>query len=138
MVLDGGLEIKKIMIVDDLPEVTYTVKFGLEKMNSDYNVTRVDSGKKCLELLKNNQIPDLILLDIMMPEMNGWEVAKLLKDNIKWREIPVIFLTATEDETSKITGKIIAEDFIEKPFEIAELTKKIDIVFEKNTKKSKN
>jgi two-component system sensor histidine kinase/response regulator len=125
------MHIKKIMIVDDLPEVTYTVKYGLEKLNPDFDVTRVESGKKCLELLNNNQLPDLILLDIMMPEMNGWELARLLRKNIEWRKIPIIFLTATEDETSKITGKIIGEAFIEKPFDVPSLMKKIDEILSK-------
>ena len=121
------------MIVDDLPEITYTVKFGLEKLNPDYEITRVESGKKCLELLNDNQIPDLIILDIMMPEMNGWELARILKEKIQWRKIPVIFLTATEDETSKITGRIIGEEFIEKPFEITDLKNKIDKVLAKKS-----
>ena len=127
------MHIKKIMIVDDLPQITYTVKYGLEKLDSDYNVLRVESGKKCLELLENNQIPDLILLDIMMPEMNGWEVARKLREKLEWRKIPIIFLTAIEDETSKITGSIIAKDYIGKPFEITELKKKIDTVLKERT-----
>ncbi|UCF12714.1 MAG: response regulator [Thermoplasmatales archaeon] len=127
------MHIKKIMIVDDLPQITYTVKYGLEKLDSNYDVLRVESGKKCIELLENNQIPDLILLDIMMPDMNGWKVAKKLQDKLEWRKIPIIFLTATEDETSKITGSIIAEDYIGKPFEIKELKKKIDTVLKKRT-----
>ena len=129
----GGLHITKIMIVDDLAEVTYTVKYGLEKLNPEYEVTRVESGKKCFELLNQKQIPDLILLDIMMPEMNGWEVAKLLRKNFDWKSIPIIFLTATEDETSKITGKIIGQDFIEKPFNIPDLMNKIDKVLAKKS-----
>jgi CheY-like chemotaxis protein len=124
------MHIKKIMIVDDLPQVTYTVKYGLEKLDPNYTVIEVDSGKKCIELLKNNQIPDLILLDIMMPDMNGWEVAKVLQKKFEWKKIPLIFLTATEDETSRITGSIIAEEYIVKPFEIKDLKKKIDKVLE--------
>lgn len=120
------MHIKKIMIVDDLPDVAYTVKYGLEKLDSDYNVLRAESGKKCFELLEDNQIPDLILLDIMMPEMNGWEVARKLREKLEWKKIPIIFLTATEDETSKITGSIIGKYYIEKPFEITNLKKKID------------
>jgi CheY-like chemotaxis protein len=73
--------VKKIMIVDDENGVTYTVKHGLEGLDTGYQVTCVDSGKKCLELLEQNQIPDLILLDIMMPEMTGWEVQKKIKEH---------------------------------------------------------
>ena len=127
------MHIKKIMIVDDLPQVTYTVKYGLEKLDPNYTVIEVESGKKCIELLKNNQIPDLILLDIMMPDMNGWEVAKVLQKKFEWKKIPLIFLTATEDETSKITGSIIAEDYIVKPFEITDLKKKIDKALEQKS-----
>jgi len=126
------------MIVDDLPEITYTVKYGLEKLNPDYEVTRVESGKKCLEILNDSPIPDLIILDIMMPEMNGWELAKTLKKKIEWRKIPIIFLTATEDETSKITGRIIGEDFIEKPFEITDLKNKIEKVLAQKIQENKN
>jgi DNA-binding response OmpR family regulator len=96
----------------------------------------VESGEKCLELLKNNQIPDLILLDIMMPEMNGWEVARKLRENSEWRKIPIIFLTATEDETSKITGTIIGKYYIEKPFEITNLKEKIDKALMESTQGS--
>ncbi len=118
--------VKKILIVDDDSGVNYTVKNGLEELDAEYKVDSVESGEKCLELLKNNQIPDLILLDIMMPEMNGWEVARKLREKLEWKKIPIIFLTATEDETSKITGSIIGKYYIEKPFEITNLKKKID------------
>ena len=133
MVKQGGMHIKKIMIVDDLPEVTYTVKYGLEKLNADYSVTRVESGDKCLELLNKDELPDLILLDIMMPGMNGWELAKMIKKNIQWRKIPIVFLTATEDETSKITGKLIGDDFIEKPFDVPTLMEKIEQILLKKS-----
>jgi DNA-binding response OmpR family regulator len=121
------------MIVDDLPQVTYTVKYGLEKLDPNYSVIEVDSGKKCIELLESNQLPDLILLDIMMPEMNGWKVAKALQKKFEWKKIPIIFLTATEDETSRITGSIIAEDYIVKPFEITDLKKKIDKILKRKS-----
>jgi CheY-like chemotaxis protein len=123
--------VKTIMIVDDLPELTYTVKCGLENLDPDYNVIRVESGEKCLELLEKNEIPDLILLDIMMPDMNGWEVHRRIQERPQWRNIPIVFLTAVEDETSKITGSVIGEGYIEKPFEILDLKEKIDEVLKK-------
>ena len=125
------MHIKKIMIVDDLPGVAYTVKYGLEKLDSDFNVLRVESGKKCLELLENNQIPDLILLDIMMPEMNGWEVARKLRENLEWRKTPIIFISAIGDRTSKIASVELAEEFIEKPFDMKDLKIKIDEILKK-------
>jgi CheY-like chemotaxis protein len=123
--------VKTILIVDDDPGVTHTVKYGLESLDTDYKVVCVDRGRKCLELLESKQIPDIILLDIMMPEMNGWEVQKKLQERIEWKNIPIIFLTATGDPTSKKIGSIISEGFIEKPCEISGLKQKIDKILKK-------
>ncbi len=116
---------KKIMNVDDDPDQTFTVKKRLEKLG-DYEVIRIDSGEKCLNYLENNETPDLILLDIMMPEMNGWEVYKKLRKNDNWKNIPIVFLTARTDSFSKGFGKILGDCYIEKPFEIDDLKNKID------------
>ena len=124
--------IKKIMIVDDSPELTFTVKTLLEESSGDeYEVTIADGGEKCLELLKNNKIPDIILLDIMMPEMDGWDVAAEIKKNPEWsNKIPIVFLTAKTDSDSKTYGKIVSTDYIEKPFEIEDLKERIDKILE--------
>jgi CheY-like chemotaxis protein len=108
---------KKVMVVDDEPDQLITVKAILEDVSDEYEVITVDSGIKCIEHLENNNIPDLIILDILMPEMNGWEVHKRIKRELEWRNIPIIFLTATQDKTSEITGNVIGEEFIEKPFD---------------------
>jgi len=123
--------VKTILVVDDDPGVTHTVKYGLESLDANYKVVCVDSGQKCLKLLENNQIPDIILLDIMMPEMNGWGVQKKLQERIEWRNIPIIFLTATGDPTSKKIGSIISEGFIEKPCKIPDLKQRIDKILKK-------
>jgi hypothetical protein len=81
---------------------------------------------QCLELLKNNQIPDIILLDIMMPKMSGWQVFYRLKENPSWKNIPVIFLTARTDEVAKNAGGFLGDDYIEKPFNREDLKKRID------------
>ncbi len=88
--------VKKILIVDDDSGVNYTVKNGLEELDAEYKVDSVESGEKCLELLKNNQIPDLILLDIMMPEMSGWETYNKIKENLSWKNIPGRFSYSTK------------------------------------------
>ena len=115
---------KKILTVDDESGVIYTVKHGLENLDPDCQVTCVNSGEKCFEFLENNQVPDLILLDIMMPDMSGWEVLQKLKENPSWENIPIIFLTARTDRVAEKAGGFLAEDYIEKPFEISELKKK--------------
>ena len=118
--------VKTILVVDDDPDLIYTIRMGFENIDKNYKILGAESGKKCLELLKNNEIPDLILLDIMMPELSGWDIAAKLKKNPKWKDIPVIFLTAKSDPFSKIYGGIVIEDYITKPFEIMELKESID------------
>ena len=92
---------KNIMVVDDDPDCRISVKQVLENMNNKYMVTCVSSGIKCLELLKNNEIPDLILLDIMMPVMSGWETFENIQKNHLWKDIPIIFLTVRDDDFTK-------------------------------------
>jgi len=81
---------------------------------------------ECFEFLKKGDRPDIILLDIMMPEIDGWQVFAKLKENPEWREIPIVFLTAKIDEYSKGFGKLSADDYIEKPFEIEDLKERIN------------
>ena len=116
------------MVVDDDPYQTFTIKKSLEIIDNDYEVIRADSGMQCLELLKNKKIPDIILLDIMMPDMNGWKVYKKLRENQSWKNIPIIFITARTDQIAKNAGNFYGEDYIEKPFEIVDLKKRIDKV----------
>jgi len=123
---------KKIFIVDDNPEITLSVKQALEYSNpTEYDVTCVESGKKCLELLQAKQIPDLILLDIMMPGMSGWMLSDRLRENILLKNIPVVFLTARTDEFAKKASHSVCDDYIEKPFDIEDLQKKINKILQK-------
>jgi CheY-like chemotaxis protein len=117
---------RKILVVDDDPKQISFLKYVLESLGNKYEVISANNGMQCFQLLKNNQIPDLILLDIMMPEMSGWEVLKNLKENSSWKNIPVIFLTARTDEVAKNAGGFLGDDFIEKPFKKEDLIKKID------------
>ncbi|EMR74607.1 response regulator with CheY-like receiver domain and winged-helix DNA-binding domain [Thermoplasmatales archaeon SCGC AB-540-F20] len=119
---------KKIMAVDDDSDCLQSIRQALEHTDGEYKVTCVSSGVRCLELLENNEIPDLILLDIMMPEMSGWETLKILQENLSWRDIPVVFLTSRTDKIAKNTGNFLAADYIEKPFDIDDLKKRIDEV----------
>jgi CheY-like chemotaxis protein len=123
---------KKIMVVDDEPDQILTVKIVLENMDDEYEVISADSGMQCLQLLKDNQIPDLILLDIMMPKMSGWEIFYRLKENQLWKNIPVVFCTARGDQMANDAGSFLGDDYIEKPFDIDDLKLRIDRVL-KNT-----
>lgn len=122
---------KKIMVVDDEPDIIFTVKTVLEETEGEYEIISAGSGEECIELLENNRIPDLILLDIMMPEMSGWVLYYHIRDNPSWEKIPVVFLTARADKTSERTGKSLGDDFIKKPFDGEDLKNRINKVLEK-------
>jgi len=124
--------IKTIMIVDDDPDIIFTVQEGFKDLETDFNILSAKSGKECIKLLKNNEIPDVILLDIMMPDMSGWETYDKINENQSWKNIPVVFLTARNDRIAKNAGEFLGEDYIEKPFEIENLKERIDIVINKN------
>jgi len=117
---------KKIMVVDDDPENNLSLKVGLEELDQDFEIICAESGKQCFQFLNNENIPDLILLDLMMPEINGWEVFGELKKNSNWEKIPVIFLTARSDHIAKNAGKFLGEDYIEKPYELEEVRNRIN------------
>jgi len=120
---------KKIMFVDDEEDQVFGIKTALEdKYGDEYEVIPARNGAECFELLKNNELPDIILLDIMMPEMSGWTVFDTLKENPSWKDIPVVFLTARTDENA---GRFLGEDYIEKPVKTEDLKNRIDKVLEK-------
>lgn len=113
------------MVVDDNADILHIIKQSLEDNNNNYNVICASSGIRCLNLLNDNEIPDLILLDIMMPKMTGWETYHKIKENSAWSKIPVVFLTARTDKTAKNAGGFLGEDYIEKPFIMEDLKQRI-------------
>ncbi len=119
-----------IMVVDDNPDLIFSVKEGLSSISKDYEIIGAESGRKCLDMLKM-QIPDLILLDIMMPGMDGWDVCAKIKLDKKTEKIPIVFLTAKTDAISKGMGRLASADYIEKPFDIKDLKKRIDTIIKK-------
>jgi CheY-like chemotaxis protein len=123
--------VKTILVVDDNPDIVISVKGGLKQFNDKYTVISANSGEQCLELLMKNQIPDLILLDVMMQGMSGWETFNRLKENLSWKKIPVVFLTGRTDRMAKNAGHFFGDDFIEKPFIIEDLEQRIDKVLQK-------
>jgi CheY-like chemotaxis protein len=123
---------KKIMLVDDEKDQIFFIKTSFENLfGKEYTFVPAESGEKCFEILNKKNIPDLILLDIMMPKMNGWEVFDRLRANPEWKNIPIIFLTARTDEFAEHAGALIAEDYIKKPIEIKELKMRIDNVLKR-------
>jgi len=117
-----------IMVVDDEPAVITTIKQGFDMLTDRYKVLGVNSGKECIEILKEGGKPDIILLDIMMPDLDGWQVYDILKKNEEWSEIPVIFITAKDDEETIKKGIETNTYCVRKPFKIKELKDKIERV----------
>ena len=121
---------KHILIVDDITVNLKTVKLILEKY---YKVSIVTSGKQAIEFLGRNinELPDLILMDINMPVMNGLETMKKIKEKYGEDTIPVVYLTAISDKKMVVECfKAGLSDYIVKPFNPENLLKKIQNVFD--------
>lgn len=120
---------KKILIVDDEPHTVQTVKDRLEF--GGYEVITAKDGEEGLSKARK-EAPNLILLDLMLPKMNGYEVCQLLKFDQKYKHIPIIMLTARTQEADKATGKETgADEYVTKPFEFNDLVSKIKTYLEK-------
>ena len=120
----GACMSNKIMIVDDEPDVVDLVKLVLK--SEGYEVVTANSGMEALEKIVV-EMPDLVLLDIMMPQMDGWEVYNRIKSNAKTKGIPVAMLTAKSQSIDKMIGLHVVQvdDYITKPFGRAELLERV-------------
>jgi DNA-binding response OmpR family regulator len=124
----------KILIVDDELDILDFVQISLEA--DGFEVITASSGKEALAKIKQES-PDLILLDLMMPQMDGYEVMKILKADKQTRNVPVIMLTALAQVDDKIKGlNTGADDYITKPFDLRELTARVNAIL-KGTRKAK-
>ena len=114
---------KKILLVDDNPANLTACKKILKDL---YEVFPAPSAEKLFEILKH-VIPDLILLDVEMPVMNGYDTIRMLRKNSEYKDIPVIFLSAMDDAQSEIEGlELGAVDYIHKPFVSSLLIRRIE------------
>jgi len=121
-----GNERKKIIVVDDNVENLTALKNTLKEK---YDVFPSPSALKMFDILKHIK-PDLILLDVEMPEMNGYEAAGKLKGDAQFKEIPIMFLTSMNDEESKKKGlELGAIDYIHKPFDATSLLQRLETHF---------
>jgi DNA-binding response OmpR family regulator len=113
------MEQKRILIADDEEDVVTTLQFTLEK--EGYQCLTAYDGKEALDKAKREN-PDLIVLDIMMPKMNGYEVSRLLKFDARFKHIPIVMLTARTQAKDKEIGRDTGADvYITKPFEMDDL-----------------
>lgn len=119
------MEKKKILIVDDEPDVLMLLGERLAK--AGYDVIRASSGKQAIEAVEKDH-PNLIILDIAMPEMDGSEVASILAQDPKTKNIPILFLTClfTKQE-EKVCGHVLGQNFfIAKPYDVGELLGEVE------------
>lgn len=117
---------QKILIVDDELDALTALKRALESDN--YNVVEATDGLSAIEKVKAEN-PDVVLLDLMMPEMDGIEACKHLKSDPKYKHIPIIMLTAKGEIDNKIEGiEMGADDYVTKPFNLHELKARIKMV----------
>ena len=114
MPMDRTMPKEKILVVDDEEDILELVRHNLAR--EGFEIRCADTGEKALRTLKTDPV-DLIVLDLMLPGINGFDVAKQIKDDPRIQHIPIVMLTAKGSETDVVTGlELGAEDYITKPF----------------------
>lgn len=114
---------ERILVVDDEPAISELVSEALKRQG--YRVDTAADGDTALEKAEST-LPDLILLDLMLPKLDGWEVCRRLKNQALTKRIPILMLTARRDEREVIAGlEIGADDYLKKPFSLGELVARV-------------
>jgi two-component system alkaline phosphatase synthesis response regulator PhoP len=125
---------KKILIIEDEPGILLSLKDEFESQG--YVVCEAEDGEKGLELARQ-QMPDLIILDIMLPVLDGYDVCKKLR--MEGDRTPIIMLTVKDKEVDKVLGlELGADDYVTKPFSFAELTARVKAVFRRIEKSARD
>jgi two-component system response regulator VicR len=124
---------KRLAYIEDEAEMIDLVRLILGRRG--YTVIGANGGREGLDLIRK-ELPDLVLLDLMMPDMDGWDVYHQIKSEVQTRDIPVIVITAKAQNIDKILGLHIAkvEDYISKPFSPQELLDRVEQVLSKQGK----
>lgn len=124
---------EKVLVVDDEEHIQELIRFNLE--NNSLKVICSGNGIEALNLIKSEK-PDIVLLDLMLPGMDGYEVIKEIRRNNEISSTPVIMLTAKSEELDKIIGlELGADDYITKPFSVRELLARVKAVLRRTTVK---
>ncbi len=117
------MRVKRILIADDEMDIVETTKFMLE--SEGFEVLTAYDGEEALKIARS-AYPDIILLDVMMPKINGYKVSRLLKFDKKFQDIPILMITARSQEEDRLIGEETgADEYITKPFEISNV---IDLI----------
>ena len=127
---------ERILLVEDEESIRELVRFNLEK--EGFEVLETDDGEKAFELLKK-QGADLAILDWMIPGVTGLELCRLIRRDPDWKMLPIIMLTAREDEIDKIVGlEMGADDYVTKPFSPRELMSRVKAVLRRANVKTES
>ncbi len=119
----------RILLIEDDPAISNVVELNLRLDN--YEVFLAADGEEGLKMVEEVD-PDLVILDVMMPKIDGWQVLMQLKSDDKTRDLPVIMLTAIDDEQSKVIGlRGGADDYVPKPFSPLELAARVKVILER-------
>jgi DNA-binding response OmpR family regulator len=114
---------KKIVIVDDEPNIVMTLEYTFKK--NDFEVYIARDGSEALDILKT-VVPDVIMLDVMMPKVDGYQTLKLIKENDKLKNTKVVFLTAKNKASDIEKGlKLGADKYLTKPFSVKKIVSEI-------------
>src|SRR5687767_15746827 len=131
----GNKQMHKVLVVDDEEPILELLKYNLEK--NGYEVKTAQDGARAVDIAKKF-IPDLVLLDIMMPKMDGVETCRQLRDVPELQKMFVVFLTARSEEYSEVAAfDIGADDYITKPIKPRALMSRISALFRRESKKTK-
>ena len=126
---------KKILVVDDEQHITELIQFNLESYGFD--VIACDNGEDAV-LLSQKEMPELVILDLMLPGIDGLEACRRIRNNEKTAKIPIIMLTAKGEEADKVLGlELGADDYLTKPFSVRELLARIRAILRRVEETSK-
>lgn len=130
----GSKQSQKILVVDDEEPIRELLKYNLQK--AGFEVKTASDGEQALAIAKKF-LPDVVLLDIMMPKMDGVETCRRLRDNPQLQKTFIIFLTARSEEYSEVAAfEVGADDYITKPIKPRALISRIQALFRRNQKRS--
>ena len=127
---------KRVLVIEDEPDLRSTLEFNLKSEN--YKVTTASDGRSALEEISKN-IPDLILLDLMLPDMSGLEICKKIRGESFSDKVSIIMLTAKGEEVDRVVGfELGADDYVVKPFSVRELMLRVSSILKRSKEKASN